>query len=144
MNAKRTVMWVTALFALTVGAPIHAADSRDLLPKARSAGGILYLTGGVGARERAALKPLAKDYNLRLTFIDARGAFLAFVQVSIEDAQGRVLLNERSDGPWFFVRVPPGTFRITATRNGERLSREVEVVPTRASEIVMQWPDASR
>lgn len=144
MNAKRTVTWIAALFALAVGAQIHAADSRDLVPKARSVGGIIYLTGGVGARERAALKPLAKDYSLRLTFIDANGAFLAFVQVRIEDSQGRVLLNERSDGPWFFVRVPPGTFRITATRNGEHLSREVDVAATRASEIVMQWPDASR
>lgn len=143
MKTTRVAVTV-ALLALLAAAPAKAADPQAMLPKAKSVNGIVYLTGGVGARERAALKPLAKDYNLRLTFVsEASGAYLAWVRVRIEDMQGRIVLEAISDGPWFFVRLPRERYRVMAALNDVVRSEEVDLGARTSAEVLMAWPATS-
>lgn len=131
--------FIAALSGLIAAAPATAADA--LLPQPKSAGGIVYLSGGVGARERAALKPLARDYNLRLTFVhEGSGAYLAWVRVRIEDMQGRIVLEAISDGPWFFVRLPRERYRVLAALNDVVRFEEVDLGTRTSADILMAWP----
>lgn len=86
--------------------------------------GYPYLHGGVGSDEREVLKGLAEDYNLQLTFAEKRGPYLAGINVSIADAKGGEIVAVTTDGPFFYIQLPPGNYRITASFNG--VKREIK------------------
>ncbi|MGH7961052.1 MAG: carboxypeptidase regulatory-like domain-containing protein [Candidatus Binatia bacterium] len=75
---------------------------------------IAYTSGGVGLDEREALEAMSEDYNLKLIFALTTGHYLNGVEVRITDNGGRTVLEATSQGPWFFVRLPAGTYRVSA------------------------------
>ncbi len=76
--------------------------------------GIRHISGGVGIEEREAMKLLAADYNLQLVFSKTSGSYVAGVRVTIENSEGKEILDALSDGPWFFADLPAGKYRVTA------------------------------
>ena len=106
----------------------------------KSAGGITYVSGGVGASEQEALEQAKSDYNLRLLFaVSGSGAFLAEVPVTIADPDGQVLLEAVSDGPYFYAKVPPGSYRISAENAGQVQTRSVTVPATGSASQGFYW-----
>jgi hypothetical protein len=115
---------MTALLMLAaLSAPVAQAQT---LPQARSQGSIEYVTGGVGKEEADALKQAAGDYSLTLELASSgptpegrtTGAYVADALVVIRDAQGREILNTRTDGPLLLARLPAGRYTISADWNG--------------------------
>lgn len=77
---------------------------------------VAYMTGGVGEEERETMVATARQegFNLRLTFANPEGLFMAGVGVRITDADGAVRLETTSDGPWLFARLPAGEYGVRA------------------------------
>ena len=135
---------LSAVAAAAVALPGLAAANDLLLPEPRALGSIEYRSGGIGEDERRALRALAAEYNLRLSFVaEGRGAYLSGVGVRIESEEGKVVLNAQADGPWFFARLPAGRYRIAATLAGNTVSQDADVTRG-AAELVLRWKVAAR
>jgi len=87
--------------------------------------GIAYLTGGVGADERADMARTARDFNLKLVFAEPSRPYLADVRVEIRDKSGTKLVDTSSDGPWFFARLPEGEYKVTVDHAGKKEEKTV-------------------
>jgi len=138
MNDKR--LYLTLLFSICgalICGPI-AAESQAL--EVHTAGDISYVSGGVGASEQEALAQVKSDYNLRLLFaVTGSGAFLAEIPVTLADGKGQVLLEAVAAGPYFYARVPPGDYRISAERAGQVETRSVTVPSAGAVSTDFRW-----
>ena len=97
--------------------------------------GVKYLTGGVGLSERTHMEQMAKKYDLKLVFADPAGAYLANVQVDIQNGNGASLIQRDSNGPWFYAELPAGQYTIIATHNGKTETRKVVVGKTTQEEM---------
>lgn len=77
--------------------------------------GVMYVSGGVGKDEQMAMDAMAKNYNVKLVFAEAPKDYVSGVKVKIEDHSGKLLLESTSSGPWFWVKLPQGEYRIIAS-----------------------------
>jgi len=90
-----------------------------IITEARTSQGFPYLFGGVGSDEREAIEERAKGYNLKLIFAEKRGAFVSGVTVTIANAKGVEIAALKTEGPWFYIQLPPGDYSIKARLKGE-------------------------
>jgi hypothetical protein len=103
---------------------VRAAASPDVV---ETAGTIVYVTGGIGEEERAALKKIEKQFNLKLVFARKDGAFVSDVAVAIKTPSGKVVLADQAQGPIFMVKLPAGSYVVEATLEGNTIQRKVTV-----------------
>ncbi|MBS1229534.1 MAG: hypothetical protein H6R17_2811 [Proteobacteria bacterium] len=110
-----------------------AADQRA------NAVAIPHESSGIGDDDP--LAAIAGGYNLQLVFAaQGSGEYLADIKVLIADAKGNTLLDEKSPGPIFFVRLPAGTYRISADFDGMPLRKSVTVSDRRLQNLYFHWP----
>jgi len=108
-------------------------------PSPHQQNGVTYVNGGVGLEEQAAMKAQRADYNLLLTFATQQsGAYRSDIQLDIMNAKGTDLLSVANVGPMFFVKLTPGTYRISAAAEGKTFKRTVKV-GNAPKEIVLHW-----
>jgi len=98
--------------------------------------GIPYVSGGVGDDERAIMNSLAGRYNLSLEFAQTGGNFLGDVRVIL---RGPVSLDALSDGPLFLVKLPAGTYNLTAVADGVAKTRTVVITGNKLQSIALFW-----
>jgi hypothetical protein len=90
-------------------------------------GKVASYCGGVGAEERAAMKGLEPQANVRLAFVTARrGGYLADAALRVEEGKSEVF-RVTADGPFCLLRLPPGTYRFTAELGGVRRTAQLAV-----------------
>jgi opacity protein-like surface antigen len=129
---QRTLAAVILAACLTPAAALAATTPHQQ-------NGITYVNGGVGVEEQAAMKAQRADYNLLLTFATQQsGAYRSDIQLDIMDAKGTDLLSVANVGPMFFVKLTPGTYRISASAEGKTFKRTVKV-GNAPKEIVLHW-----
>jgi hypothetical protein len=142
--------WVILLLALAFdplrcSRPTTQAVAAELPPsivitEGKTAQGFPYVSGGVGADERAALEERGKAFNVKLAFAEQRGPYLADVNVMIVDGQGAEILSLASAGPWFYIQLPPGRYNVKATYNGQTKEiRNLQVPKDKAVSRVLTW-----
>ncbi|EFL49172.1 hypothetical protein DesfrDRAFT_4089 [Solidesulfovibrio fructosivorans JJ]] len=86
--------------------------------------GIPYVSGGVGMDERAEMDAVAGQYNLRLEFARSDGAYLGDVRVAFRGtASGDIV----TDGPVLLLRLPAGSYTVTAVSGGVPETRQLVV-----------------
>lgn len=127
--------------ALLLNASAAGAESVTA-PPAQTQNGIEYVTGGIGAPEAEAMKALAAQYPLALTFAkrsEGHEVFLAAVAVVIRDAAGATMLEVNADGPYLFAHLAPGTYTVSATYHGKEMSKRVSVSETGSTAIALVW-----
>jgi hypothetical protein len=107
------------------------------------ANGISYVSGGVGDEQQEALKSASKQFNLRLTLAGNRGHYMGGAEVRIDDPTGKTLLSTSANGPLFFAKVPPGTYKVHATSEGKTFTREITIPQQGHRELTMTWPETS-
>ena len=126
--AKARGFWVMffllSLDPLRCSMPTTNAVAAQLPPaiiitEGKTSRGFPYLFGGVGSDEREAMEERAKDYNVKLVFAEKRGAFLSGVTVAIATAKGTEIASLGTEGPWFYIQLPPGDYSVKATFKGE-------------------------
>lgn len=111
------------------------------LPQPQTRGEVAWLCGGIGQSEAEYMNRRARDYDLKLTFAGADGAYLADVNVEIRDQQGNAVLQTRCEGPIMLVDLPRnGTYRVQAETQGFEQTRNVRVNKARAQAVVVAWP----
>lgn len=117
------------------------AIEEDYVPPltVRTSQGVAYVTGGVGKTEREKLEAMKSDFNLKLIFAAKGGPFLGDVIVEIRDESGNKVFDGRSDGPWFLLKLPPGSYRILATSESETFERKAKVNETGLVEVHFYW-----
>lgn len=120
--------------------PLAAAPQENPLPapEPQTVGKLTYLTGGVGLEERDEMHAKMGDYNLRLTFA-AGDAYLGRVKVRVADQKGHQLLATESNGPWFFVKLPKGKYKVSAENEGESQARTVDLSKKAVADVVFRW-----
>jgi hypothetical protein len=116
------------LLAGAVTAALAATPAlADTMLKPVQDGGITYISGGIGLDEEDAIKAQAQNYNLQVTTSNTKGEWLADTNLSIAASDGREVLNVSNVGPLFYAALPPGTYRIEASSNGEQQTKTIKV-----------------
>jgi hypothetical protein len=102
--------------------------------------GFPYLFGGVGSDERDAMEEQAKGYNLKLVFAERRGAFISGVAVVITNAKGTEVASLATEGPWFYIQLPPGNYSVKAIFKGEtKQIKDLKVVKDKRVQQGLIW-----
>lgn len=139
-NAKLAI----GAFALGLALPAAAAMIDSTLPKAKTENGIVYMSGGVGKTEAAAMKEEARHYPLSMVFsANKDNEYLADVHVTITDKAGKEILSAVSSGPIMLVKLPAGRYRVAAEVDGKTLHRTVQVSARKESQLHLHWPNAA-
>lgn len=86
-----------------------------IIVEGKTAQGFPYLSGGVGSDEREVLEERGKAYNVKLVFAEKTGAYLSNIKLAIEDARRVKIVSLDTNGPWFYIQLPPGSYVVKAT-----------------------------
>lgn len=125
-HASKTIgimLWV--LVSVTASLSLRAETPS---PKGAVPCDVPYASGGFGLGSREALEATSADYTLKLVFAEkGTGAYLADVRVAITDRKSMPVLEAISEGPWFFAKLKPGRYRVTAEAGGVSQSRQVTI-----------------
>jgi hypothetical protein len=129
-----------SLRKLPAGLVFAGKSCRKTGSPAAQAGGSANVSGGIGASEQEELERIKSDYNLQLTFaVSGSGAFLAKVPVTITDTSGQVVVEAVSAGPYFYARLPAGSYRVSAEHDSQVQARSVAVPATGAASEGFSW-----
>ena len=125
-------------------APAPAWTPPTVLPAVQQAGGLRYITGGIGEDSAAALRALRGEYPVAITFglrDGGRNQFTAGVTVAIDDAAGRHLLSVITEGPYLYVDLPPGDYLLKAAAPslGPAQQRRFQLRPGRHIDLLLLW-----
>ena len=111
----------------------YTVQAQDLSPQPRTVEGVTFVSGGIGENEVQEMLTMKKEYNLHLMFVEKdTGAYLADVRVRILDAKGTSILDSVSEGPFFYAKLKPGKFRITASSNGQEQTQPTVISAKKA------------
>ncbi|THD05694.1 hypothetical protein B1810_01245 [Panacagrimonas perspica] len=131
------------LLGLSMTTLTARADDSDL-PPTRTQGDVVYLSGGIGKDETAAIKATTSRYALTLLFATTGGggrdAFLASVPVKIADASGKVVLDAVTDGPYLLVNLAPGKYQVSASLDGVERKTSVTLKTGVPQQRSLTWP----
>lgn len=138
MNAARHLMSLALIAVLSIVLPAQAASDAAVR---QAGGGIAYASGGVSEEGRENLNAIAKDFNLKLILATKSGAYLSDVGVVVSDDRGQRILDAKSEGPWFYARLPNGRYSIEASANGTVVRKVVSVGARQLSQVDFRWDD---
>lgn len=115
--------------------------AKETIPLYR-VGAARYFSVGVGVEEREASYP---PFPLKLIFVAGTRAYLSHVSVTISDLNDSVVLRipeEQVTGPWLFVDLPAGAYKITATRPGfPALREQVRIAKEGTKAVYFRWKE---
>jgi len=144
-RAQEIIMRISVVMAsLTLSGTVFASGAQAQLPPTQTSNGIQYVTGGVGQEESSAFKQARSRYALALTFaVNAPGSasspYAGNVKVQLHNAQGDMILDTVSKGPYFLANLDPGTYKLDATYKGETQSKEVTIRAGKPTEMKLTW-----
>ncbi|PKO48797.1 MAG: carboxypeptidase regulatory-like domain-containing protein [Betaproteobacteria bacterium HGW-Betaproteobacteria-4] len=102
-------------------------------------GNVSYVSGGIGDEEVDEIRLRERDFNLKLLFAERDGSYLGSVDVVVLNAKGDKVLEVNSAGPFLLARVPPGSYVIKVSLNGQEQQRKLSITDKRRSEGVFRW-----
>jgi hypothetical protein len=121
------------LFAMVAVVQKARADDQEKTYK-----GIGYVCAGVGDSKE---DPRWKAYPLKLMFTSGSRAYVAMVDVSLQDSSGAEVLKVNCDAPWLLAKLKPGTYSVTATADGGGTkTAKVTVGASGQSELAIRFP----
>lgn len=137
MTLKRILS--TTIVAALMAAPSAFAQSLQIHER----GHVRYVSGGVGYGERTGLRAMRHEFNLRAVFaVKHAGDYLADVRVTLRsDRDNKQVLSAVARGPWFYVRLAPGRYTLSATYEGRTLTRRVMVPGSGQVQTYLYWEE---
>jgi hypothetical protein len=127
-------------------APVEPSATLPLPPE-KQQGNVSYVSGGVPDEQLAAVKQARGKYPLVVELYQKAGAkseFTSGAQVRLTDKAGKVVLDDRSEGPFMLVKLPPGSYRVQATLNGKTsAAQSVAVAATGSKRAVIVFPQGT-
>ena len=152
----RNARWAAVLFVtLTLeptrcGVPPINAQAAEFPPaiiitEGKTVQGFPYLFGGISSNEREAMQRRAKGYNLKLVFAEKNGSFLSGVTVVVTSMKVGEILSMATDGPWFYIQLPPGTYCVRASFIGQtKQVNNLNVPKNKTVQQTFTWVIAER
>lgn len=134
-QALRALCVALVCFALP-GAALAQAKVRT-----GTIGTVTYASGGNSVDERAALETMRAAFNLRLAFaVHDTGAKLGNVALVVEDVRQGPVFKLAGSGPLVYLKLPPGTYTVSATSKGVEQRRRVTLDRFgEARELFIYW-----
>jgi len=132
MDTLRSILFGTALFAVSFAACAEITEGR-------TANDRVYVAGGVGLEESERLKQMADKYTLQLIVASRSGAYLADTKVTIIGANSQKVLDLALDAPWLLVDLAPGSYKVSVQHAGSTQERNVTLAPGKREQIVVQF-----
>lgn len=118
---------------------LHAHADNHSQPAAL-AGGIKFMSGGIGQEEAELFKENQKKYSVRFIFSEGnRGRLIMPINANIYDAQSKLVFRIVDAGPQLLVDLPAGTYTILASYHGDRLRHKFTLKPNAHRKIVLNW-----
>jgi hypothetical protein len=133
--ARRSLGFGIAV-VMTVASSFAAAES---VVEGRTAQDRRYIAGGIGLDESEPMKAAARDFPLAITVAAKSGAYLADSRIRIEDARGAVILDTQLKAPYLLVDLAPGKYKVDATLQGQRQTRNVDIAAKAPARIVFTF-----
>ena len=132
---KRCILSALVALPLLLAGTLALAD-----PEPQTQDGVGYVSGGVGKDERATLGTMRKDYNLAVLFArKSDRSFLSDIKVKVSDQSGKVVLEQTSNGPWLYVNLNAGKYKLSAEDDGEMVTRKVSVNEKHTTRLVVYF-----
>ncbi len=120
-RGMRLLVVFLVLFFSLAGARALAVSKAELSLKQTD--WLKYYSTGIGLEERS---KTITGFPLKLIFANLKGELLASVDVDIS-GPGGIKAQLTSEGPWLFMELVPGIYRIKAEVNGLSAKRWVRV-----------------
>lgn len=99
-----------------------------------------YVNGGIGKDEEAAMRGVAKEFPLRMTFSERKdGEFIADVPVVITDSRGNPVFELPNAGPMLYVMLPNGKYKVSARFKGLIESQQVTLAGKEGKDLYFHW-----
>ncbi len=99
-----------------------------------------YFSAGVGLEERQLTYP---PYQLKLILVQGTRAFLSNVSVKIRQLDGPLTFDIPAiqvEGPWVFLKIPDGTYLITAANyQDKKIEKQVSVKKEHPQTVHLRW-----
>ncbi len=126
MSLQSTLQGAGASLAAMLAAAIclDAGAATSTLPRERVSGVASYVSGGVSTDAAHAFEAAFGRYPLVVKLYERAGQrdeYTAAARVTITDRAGRVVLDDRAEGPFMLVRLPAGDYRVAASLKGRAL-----------------------
>jgi hypothetical protein len=131
MDRRIPLLVAAAVVVLTFATEARAAD-------------VPYVSGGIGFEGREEMQAAEKDHNLKIVAAEKNGDYLAEVKVLIESAKRDQMLDATMDGPILLAKLPPGTYTVKATFEGQTQSRTVTVGGQGLRTLDFRWTTKER
>lgn len=97
---------------------------------------IAWISGGIGDEALAEMRKNAGNYNVHLMFSGRQGHYLSDIPYTIARQDGRTIHEGISAGPLVYLKLPPGTYQVTADLNGTKQSKRIRAGnPGRAAKL---------
>lgn len=102
--------------------------------------GVPYVVGGWSSQARRELAMQAADFSVTLVFAH-RGSceYIADVNVRVSNELGEEVAALNDAGPIVLFGLPPGSYEVAVTRNGQALTRTIIVGPRTRRQTVFYW-----
>jgi hypothetical protein len=126
MDRRILLLAATAVVLLTFTMGARAAD-------------VPHMSGGVGFDGREEIQAAEKDHNLKVVAAEKTGDYLSDVKVVIESAKKERMLDTTMEGPILLAKLPPGTYTVRATFDGETQTRIVTVPAQGLRTLDFRW-----
>lgn len=121
---------VLAALVAALACPPLLADEIDNAAKLNasnsSQAGISWISGGVGDDARDEMRKAASAYNVLVVFSERGGAYLAEIPFTVSRRDGREVLAGTTDGPLLYIKLPAGSYRISAQIDGNWQSKRIQ------------------
>ena len=126
---KKNIHRLAAVSALVAGLGFASlASAQAPMPQQQMQGSVAYLNGGVGDEEVQYIKQSMKDYSMALVFARAaspKAEYAADVAVTVKDRKGNTVFEVPAVGPYLLLKLPAGSYAVTATYHGQAQTRTV-------------------
>ncbi len=140
-SVSLSALVASILFAVpAAGAGQYSAMSN--LPAEQKQGDVTYLMGGIGKEEAAAMRKDESRFPLTLEFLKQgkpHAEYLSGVNVTIQDHEGKTMLNTVADGPLLLAKLPDGKYKIAATNSGTTKDRDIVIAAQKPERVVFEW-----
>ena len=133
---KPATLACACVLTLAAGASVAQDTS---LPPVKQSGNVSYVSGGVPDEQLPAIEQARESYPLVIELYQKAGPkseYTADAEIRIKNSKDEIVVDDKSDGPFFLVRTPPGTYEVEAVLNGKSITQRA-VVPAKGSRSLM-------
>lgn len=139
---KKTIHRFASITTLAAGLAVTSgAFAQAPMPQPQMQGTVAYLNGGAGDEEVQYVKQSIKDYSMALAFARAaspRAEYVANVAVTVKDGKGNQVFEVPAVGPYLLLKLPAGSYAVTATYQGQVQTRTVSAGKS-GSLVTFEW-----